>query len=66
MRKISLIIVLLVLSALVMGTGGNGYLSIKSADGVEILVGGKLAGVVKDGQLFLELAAGNYEVTAQG
>ena len=66
MNKILLILIVLMVSFSVIAGETNGYLSIKAADGVEILVDGKLAGVVKDGQLFLELAAGTYEVTAQG
>ncbi len=66
MNRILLIAIMVIFGASMVAIETNGYLSVKSADGVEILVGGKLAGVVKDGQLFLELAAGTYEVTAQG
>jgi formylglycine-generating enzyme required for sulfatase activity len=66
-RKVLLItIMLVVLTPMFFAAGNTGYLSVKAADGVEILVNGKLFGVVKDGQLFLELAAGTYDVTAQG
>jgi len=66
MNKILLIVIMVIFGASMVAIETNGYLSVKSADGVEILVGGKLAGVVKNEQLILELAAGNYEVTAQG
>ncbi len=66
MNKILLILIVLMVSFSVIAGETNGYLSIKSTDAVEILVDGKLAGVVNDGQLFLELAAGTYEVTVQG
>ncbi|WP_213699144.1 SUMF1/EgtB/PvdO family nonheme iron enzyme [Acetomicrobium sp.] len=66
MNKTLLIVIMVIFSASMVAIETNGYLSVKSADGVEILVDGKLAGVVKDGQLFLELAAGTYEITAQG
>jgi len=66
-RKFLLItIMLVVLTPMFFAAGNTGYLSVRAADGVEILVNGKPFGVVKDGQLFLELAAGTYDVTAQG
>jgi len=65
-HKILLIVVMLIFGTSMVATEINGYLSVRSEDGIEILVEGKLAGVVKDGQLVLELAAGLYEITAQG